>query len=511
MGGYDESRFIPNGISFGFAPDNERDIVVGIQKITSTDSSSSRVTELLPEPIYSYIDSTVPQIWLPIEACQVFEDSFGLTYDNDTELYLVNSTAHELLLSRNPNVTFTIGVGTTGGSTVDIVLPYAAFDMTARPPYQGLSEDTLYFPLRRAANATQYTLGRTFLQEAYLIVDWERQNFSVSQCDWQQNMNQHLVPITDLTDGSATATGGSSAEMASSASSSSLSTGAIAGIAVGAGILGIGLVLLAFFLVRRRRRSQSPQHKKFDSTTEITISDGKRDDERDEPETKVFPKAELDATEVRRHEMATRTSKDGADTSPNGTPLPRKEGLGFFAPTVESDSREREVYEMPGDMPIRPEADGRQLSEKEGMMFREAKYNGQDPITPISANEDGTISSLPNSDGTRRTPRTPVSPADVVALSRLGEGTIGPISPLESSSQGSQTFFGRFLSPFGRAPSERDPNRKRFSWEGEEGTGTGTFTATGSGANSGTMSSEGTQKTDASVSSKYSRLTHDAE
>jgi len=224
----------------------------------------------------------------------------------------------------------------------------------------------------------------------------------------------------------------------------------------------------------------------------------------------VFPKAELDATEVRRHEMATRTSKDGADTSPNGTPLPKKEGLGFFAPTVESDSREREVYEMPGDMPVRPEADGRQLSEKEGMMFREAKYNGQDPITPISANEDGTISSLPNSDGMRRTPRTPISPTDVVVLSSLGEGTTGPISPLESSSQDSQTFFGRFMSPFGRAPSERDPNRKRFSWEGEEGTGMGTFTATGSGANSGTMSSEGTQKTDASVSSKYSRLTHDA-
>jgi len=324
-------------------------------------------------------------------------------------------------------------------------------------------------------------------------------------------MNQLLVPISALTDGSATATGGSSAEMASNASARSLSTGAVAGIAVAAGILGIGLVLLAFFLMRRRKRSQSQQHKKLDSTRETTISGEKRDDENSEPGTKVFPKAELDATEVRRHEMMTRNSKDGTDTSPNGTPLPRKEGLGYFVPTVESDSRECVIHEMPGDMPVRPEADGRQLSEKEGMMFREAKYNGQDPITPVSANEDGTVSSLPNSDGTRRTPRTPVSPTDVMALNRLGEGTIGPISPLESSSRGSQTFFGRFLSPFGRAPSERDPNRKRFSWEGEEGTGTGTFTATGSGADTGTMSSRGTHNTEASVSSKYSRLTRDAD
>ena len=33
-----------------------------------------------------------------------------------------------------------------------------------KPPL--LEEDTPYFPIRRALNESQYTLGRTFLQEA---------------------------------------------------------------------------------------------------------------------------------------------------------------------------------------------------------------------------------------------------------------------------------------------------------------------------------------------------------
>ena len=38
-----------------------------------------------------------------------------------------------------------------------------------------------YFPLRRAQNETQYALGRTFLQQVCLIVDYDRNRFSVSQ------------------------------------------------------------------------------------------------------------------------------------------------------------------------------------------------------------------------------------------------------------------------------------------------------------------------------------------
>lgn len=163
LGGYDESRFTPNDLSFSFASDNSRDLVVGVQSIVST-SQDGTVKSLLPAGILTYVDSTVPQIWLPIEACQAFEDAFGLVYDEDSKLYPVNTTLHNKLIAQNPSITFVLGQLQTGGETVNITLPYDSFDLQATPPFA--QNKTRYFPLQRAKNDTQYTLGRTFLQEA---------------------------------------------------------------------------------------------------------------------------------------------------------------------------------------------------------------------------------------------------------------------------------------------------------------------------------------------------------
>lgn len=46
LGGYDQSRLIPNNVSFTFASDNERDLVVSIEKITTTDGSQTGVSLL---------------------------------------------------------------------------------------------------------------------------------------------------------------------------------------------------------------------------------------------------------------------------------------------------------------------------------------------------------------------------------------------------------------------------------------------------------------------------------
>ena len=90
-----------------------------------------------------------------------------MVYDNTTERYLVNETQHTNLLSTNAETTFRIADGLTGGQTVDIKLPYNAFDLEVQYPL--VTNTSYYFPLKRAANDTQYTLGRTFLQEASVI------------------------------------------------------------------------------------------------------------------------------------------------------------------------------------------------------------------------------------------------------------------------------------------------------------------------------------------------------
>jgi hypothetical protein len=151
-----------NSVSFTMADDITRDLVVALQSISYNGPDS---TTLLSTAIDVFIDSTDPNIWLPSDACNAFEAAFGLTTDSKTGLYLVNETHHNTLLNSNAEVSFRLSNVASGGDTVSIVLPYAAFDLTAESPI--VDNTSYYFPLKRANSSTQYTLGRTFLQEAY--------------------------------------------------------------------------------------------------------------------------------------------------------------------------------------------------------------------------------------------------------------------------------------------------------------------------------------------------------
>ena len=168
FGGYDQSRFDSNGVYFTFSSDPDRDLLVGLQSITYSDSKVAS-TPLLPQTLFALIDSTVPDLWLPVEACTAFEKAFGISWDPLHLKYLINDTVHDTLLKQNASVKFQLGNAVDSGPTVDIVLPYASFDLQLGPPI--LPNVTRYFPLRQAQDSSQYTLGRTFLQEAYVTPD----------------------------------------------------------------------------------------------------------------------------------------------------------------------------------------------------------------------------------------------------------------------------------------------------------------------------------------------------
>lgn len=453
LGGYDEDMYIPNNVTFTFAPDNERDIVVAIQQITTPSqiSSSPVGTQLLPSPIYAYIDATIPELWLPLQACQAFEAEFGLIYDNTTELYLVNQTLHNKLLQRNANVTLTLGEGFTSSDTVQITLPYAAFDLTAKPPFRGLQNNTSYFPLKRAVNETQYVLGRTFMQEAYITVDWEVSRFKLAQVLWDQNTDMNLVAIPGAnvtqssTDWTSPLFGESTSSTSGSPKSSGISAGAIAGIVVGAIAI---LALLGMGIWWHRRRSQS---KRAALEDEKTLNNDTNSDSGQTDASTVFPKAELagstPVTFGMTHHDADRkgilyppgafgdrslrspngTSMHGSDNASHSPSTPGGEGTHasshsgrtLFSPLTqvsEADSKNIAIYEMPGDMPSVKEKDGRQLSEKEACARREMVYNGV----------DSSAVNTPTSDTTEGAPREfrRVNAEDVVDA-RTGVGVAG--------------------------------------------------------------------------------------
>jgi hypothetical protein len=176
------------------ADDVTRDLVVSLQSIIY---SGSTQTTLLSSAINVFLDSTDPFLWLPAEACRAFESAFGLVLDSASGLYLVNDSHHSSLLLANAEVTFRLSDVSDGGDVVNIVLPYRAFDLTAKYPL--VETNSSYFPLRQAANESQYTLGRTFFQEAYLTADYERGTFSVSQCSWIEGADENIVTIPPKT------------------------------------------------------------------------------------------------------------------------------------------------------------------------------------------------------------------------------------------------------------------------------------------------------------------------
>lgn len=264
IGGYEQSRFTPSSLSFPFSSDDSRTLTVGVQSILGFDTllgAASSFTSISDGHL-SFIDSTVPHIWLPRAVCDRFESAFGLTYDPTTDLYTVNDTAHSRLQQLKPTVTFKLGsTADNNGNSINIVLPYAAFDLQSSWPIY--ANATNYFPIRRATNDSQYTLGRTFLQEAYLVVDYERKNFSVGQALFQDpSPAQHIVPITSP---SVTSSPDITPKKAST-----LSSGTITGIVIGV-IAFFALLLVSGFLIRRKRRSESHETKE-DNSAMIELS-----------------------------------------------------------------------------------------------------------------------------------------------------------------------------------------------------------------------------------------------
>lgn len=248
LGGYDASRLIPNDISFPITGANQ--LRVPVQAITTSGSFQPNGT-LLSKNITALIDTTTPQSWLPLSVCQAFEAAFGLTWDNATSLYLVNDSVHQQLLNNNPSVTFNFGQSSSLNHSINITLPYAAFDLQAAAPIY--SNGTNYFPIRRAENSSFYAIGRTLFQEAYLTVDYEAGNFSVSQANYPAPQSSNIITI-DHHPAAPTA--------APSSAGSNLSTAGIVGVAIGVCLVLLLVASSTFLCLRSRHHASQSQGQK---------------------------------------------------------------------------------------------------------------------------------------------------------------------------------------------------------------------------------------------------------
>jgi len=214
------------------------------------------------------IDSTTPYLWLPESICVQFEKAFGLTYDEKFQLYTFgkNSSQHETLVNWNMTFQFTIADTSASDRTVVLSFPYKTFDLQLVYPFTGVNATdgpVNYFPLRKAKDSTQYTIGRSFLQESFLMVDYERHNFSLYQANFPKDpLNPNNIDLRDITRPRNSTMAGPRITQ-----KPLMGKGEIAGIAVGALVAAVLIVVigvLCFRLYRDRRNKRYIRDKSED-------------------------------------------------------------------------------------------------------------------------------------------------------------------------------------------------------------------------------------------------------
>ncbi|KAF3928706.1 hypothetical protein AA313_de0204345 [Arthrobotrys entomopaga] len=287
LGGYDLDRFVMHDRVFTLTPDLYA--TAGLMSITANSTTSPNTT-LLSDPIQVYIDSTTPYYYFPSSVCDSFAKLFNLTYDSDTELYFYESdAAYQSAKNADYMLSFTLKNNTDGsGDGVVLYLPFVSFDLSHTFYSNSSTASRPYFPIKRGASEDTYTLGRAFLQETYIIVDYYRVTFSVHQAWFNGNTGayQNVVTITDpATDNTTAVTTGGTSAATSLAPGQSGSIpqqpghetdipvggngggdggggshmGAIIGGSVAGGIILLILVGLAIVFCMRRRKSRKAQ------------------------------------------------------------------------------------------------------------------------------------------------------------------------------------------------------------------------------------------------------------
>jgi hypothetical protein len=279
LGGYDSTRLELHNTTFHLNPSQEpvtylSDIVVSTSQSTIPSNWTKNPMNLFDTSSAGYytIDSTTSFLWLPKATCDKFADALGLSYNDTLNLYTFDSlpSQHEALQDLDLEFTFLFKDTSDSTQVVNITLPYAAFDLSLSYPFipdtSSGSPDAskYYFPLRRADNDTQYTIGRVLLQEAYIIANYDSNTFSLHQAVHPADPlnGAQIVDITGANTGS-NGTTGSNGSIATTGSieksrnnRGNLSYGAVAGIVVGFVIGFIAILGLGIFLFLRRHRSQ---------------------------------------------------------------------------------------------------------------------------------------------------------------------------------------------------------------------------------------------------------------
>ncbi|KAI0448688.1 aspartic peptidase domain-containing protein [Xylaria acuta] len=222
------------------------------------------------------VDGCSPYLSLPKSTCDAIADHLPVKYNKNLGLYIwqEDDPKYTQVVSSASTLDFTFLAG-SNTQYVTISVPFRHLNLTLTAPL--VDNDQQYFPCYTGPSSG-YTLGRAFLQDAFVGANWNSKTWWLAQAPGPNIPTAQVVTLAqDDTEIKASANdwkeswsgswkalkpediAGSQgvtppSPTASSTSSGGLSTGAAAGIGVGVGI-GVLAILaaLAFFFFRRRK------------------------------------------------------------------------------------------------------------------------------------------------------------------------------------------------------------------------------------------------------------------
>jgi hypothetical protein len=309
FGGYDQNRVIGD-ISTQVQDDGDIEtlryidmIDIGLNVIDgSSPWNTSSVSGLLAAGNSSIstvlpvsIDPLGPYLNLPKSTCDSIAAWLPVTYQPKYGLYFwaVNDPQYQKIVSSASTLSFTFRKDQSNSMNLTINVPFLLLNLTLESPL--VSTPTQYFPCN-AESRGSYSLGRAFLQAAFLGTNWDvvgkqgvwwlaqapgpniaqqpnvqtigstDNTIVASSNDWKTSWENSWKPLKATTSATSSASATSTTTNTAVASSSNgLSSGAEAGIGVGAAVVVIAAVVTVLFLRRRRKainyavtQSQSP-------------------------------------------------------------------------------------------------------------------------------------------------------------------------------------------------------------------------------------------------------------
>ena len=273
LGGYDALRFVPHDTVFNLNP-NIRIPTVRLRGVTAAVPSVDKAPAPWTTPIQSLvtmsdnitaiIDTTTPYLWLPQTICDRFAAAFNLTWNDDFGVYLFpdGDQYNKFKNDKSLSLTFSISSYDNGDNfgqplnvagVVNITVSPAAFAQTLRYPFKDMinygQPGVPYFPLKRT-NSSQLVIGRVFMQEAYIQMNYDEDLFSVHQALFPDNAatNISVQSFARPADSAYPPSSGPTP-------SKGLSIGQTVGIVIGAFGTGSVIGVLVWLFCRRRKHA----------------------------------------------------------------------------------------------------------------------------------------------------------------------------------------------------------------------------------------------------------------